>query len=183
MTITTFKSQTISLDKIIGKNISNTSFKEIISLMFYASLVMSNSTEDPDSTKWKEIYSEFEKQLEEQNQHGWPKMTIIKNNFGKRIDIFTLNEPFMESNNILTLFFRLLFIENYKRPYIFKSYDYHKVMGYKIKSNNDNSVKNLSLEDLVNLLKKYMIYYISIYNNDMRMEYQLGKKIYNQLIN
>jgi hypothetical protein len=177
MTSVIFSDQTISLEKIIDKNIDNLTFKEIISLVFYAVSTVANDITEPDHSAWKNIYEEFEKELHEQNKHKWPNMSIIKNDYSKRIDIFSTGATFITSKNFLMLLFRLLYVENYKRPYIYKSYKYHKMLSHKMKISNNTSVKKLSMIELFKYLKTCLNYYIKIYNDDMNFEYQLCKSI------
>lgn len=171
----------IPLDKIIDKNINNVTFKEIISLVFHATLIISNDTTEPDHDKWKQIYTQFEKELAIQNTKKWSYMTIIKNDYGKRIDIFSTDTSFIPTDNIFMLLLRLLYIEKYKRPYVYKSYKYHKILGYKLEIEQNILVKNISLLELFEILHKYMKYYIKIYNDGKYIEFNLGKEIIDQL--
>ena len=194
MTSITYNEQIIPLAKIINKNINNLTFKEIISLIFHAVGIVANDKSDPElatlkrgaeylndsQLTWKNIYDEFQKELEMQNKYKWPVMTIIKNDYSKRMDIFS-NDEFIVSQNFLTLLLRILVVENYKRPYIYKSYNYHKILGHKLKISESHSIQKISLTDLFTYLKICLKYYIRIYNNDKYFEYQLAKAILNQM--
>lgn len=101
------------------------------------------------------------------------------------MDIFP-SESFVKSNNIFMLLLRLLYVENYKRSYVFKSYGYHKILACKIVvvgklSLAKKEIDELSLFDLFEFLRLGINYYIKIYGNDLHFEYQLGKTILNQL--
>lgn len=181
MTSIILEEQLIPLNKIINKNIKSVTFKETISLIFYAAILLSNDTTHPDKNKWKELYEEYKKESDKQNNLKWPIINIIKNDYNKRIDIFSINSSFLSSKNFFMLLQRLLYIENYKRPYIFKTYEYHKILGHKIKNNDNTPIRNISLMDLFELLKKHLKYYIQIYNNEKKIEYQLANKIMKQI--
>lgn len=172
----------IPLDNIVNKNINNVTFNEIISLIFHAILITSTDKTESDNIIWNEIYTQFEKELIEQNNKKWPYMTIIKNDYGKRVDIFSTDTSFIGSNNILMLLMRLLYIEKYKRSYVYKSYKYHKILGYKMETVRDIPIRNVSLIELFKFLHMYMEYYIKIYNDNEYIEFELGKKIINQLV-
>ncbi len=171
----------IPLDKIIDKNIDGVTFKEVISLVFHATQIIINDETDPDHNIWNTIYTEFNKDLEDQNIKKWPHMTITKNDYGKRIDIFSTDTSFIPTNNIYMLLLRLLYIEKYKRPYVYRSYKYHKILGYKSEYKIDYPVKNISLTELFEILAQYMKYYLKIYNDAKYIEFNLGKEIIDQL--
>ena len=194
MTSITYNEQIIPLAKIINKNINNLTFKEIISLIFHAVGIVANDKSEPEPVilkqnsnnpidnqpTWKNIYDEFQKELEMQNKYKWPVMTIIKNDYSKRMDIFS-NDEFIVSHNFLTLLLRVLVVENYKRPYIYKSYNYHKILSHKLKISESHSIQKISMTDLFAYLKICLKYYIRIYNNEKYFEHQLGKAILNQM--
>ena len=166
----------LPLEKIVNKNINELTFKEIISLIFHAS---KNIINDPSCTEWAKLYKQFEKELSEQNKMKWPEMAIIKNDYDKRIDILTTTSAatFIKTENIFMLLLRLLYVENYKRPYIFKSYNYHKILGNKLKGARQQSVKSLSLYDLFDLLQKQLTRYIRIYNDENQFEHQIATSL------
>jgi len=182
MSIINISEQIIPMEKIINKNINDLTFKEIISLVFHAMQFVIKDESMNDQDVWKNIYTEFERELIEQNKKKWPYMTITKNDYAKRIDIYSIDASFISSNNIFMLLLRLLYIENYKRPYVYKSYKYHKILGYKIKADSNDSVTKLSLNDIFDFLHSCMKYYIKIYNDGKHSEFELGKKIIGQLI-
>ncbi|XWV25332.1 hypothetical protein QJ856_gp0438 [Tupanvirus deep ocean] len=182
MTSITLNEQITPLEKIINKSINNLTFKEIISLVFHAASILSNDNMDTISQGWKDIYADFEKELEKQNKIKWPHMSITKNDYNRRMDIFSTGGSFISSKNIFMLMLRLLYVENYKRPYVYKSYNYHKILSYKPKITHDVCVKKLSISELFEHLKLCMKHYLKVYNDDKHFEYQLGKTI-NDIIN
>ena len=123
--------QITNYDKIINKSINYLTFKDVISLIFYACDAMSKHMEDPDFKMWSEFYKRFESKIEKQNKLKWPLLSIIRNDYDKRIDIFSTRE-YIKTKNLLMLLLRLLHIENYKRPYVYKTYQYHKILGQKL---------------------------------------------------
>ena len=166
------------LDKIICKNISQITFKDTISLIFHAIYRVAEL-----DIHWASIYQEFKLELENQNIIGWPQLESDRNNKFHRIDLVVINEKFVETTNIFMLIFRLLSIENYKRPDVYKHkiYAYHKILWHKFESSDYGQVSSLNMYDLFTLLEKYLKYYIEIYNAKSSYEYFLAKSILNQL--
>lgn len=173
----TFEENTIALDKIIKKSIKNINFKETISLIFHAAQKLSNDSSFFENQKWKNLYEEFSSELDEQNHRKWPKLIIVKNDYNKRIDIFSTGTSYIESNNFFTLLFRLLLLENYKRTYIYKSYKYHNILGHKLSDQPDKIVQKIKLDELFDILKKQLKYYLKIYNDADHFENNLASKI------
>ena len=187
----------IPLDKIIIKPIKDMTFKDIISLVFHSIIIMSKDPNNPFQEKWKLLYDEFENELEIQNELKWPKITIIKNENCKRIDVLSISKLYINSDNILTHLFRLLCVENYKRAYIYESYNYHKILNCKLNmGDNERIIKNISLNEIFTLFEIYMEYYMNIYNypvskskrtshkskkHNKRFEYLLAKTIIKKL--
>lgn len=182
MTTIHLNDQIVPLEKIVDKNINDVSFREIISLIFYAAISISKNKSNPDQIEWKEIYNNFENELVEQNKQKWPQILISKNDYNKRIDVISAYSPFIETKNIFMLLLRLLYIENYKRPYIFKSYNYHKILGCKMRNKTDIIIKNLSVMDLFGILKQHLNRYMKIYNDENNFEYLLCGAIMKQII-
>lgn len=181
MTTVFLEDQIIPLNKIINKNSKNITFKETISLIYHAAALMSNNNEHPDKENWEKLYNEYKTELEKQNRIKWPHIEFIKNDYDKRMDILIVKSSFIYSKNIFMLLLRLLYIENYKRPYIYKTYEYHKILGHKVDDYPDIIAKNMSINDLFGLLKQHLIFYKKIYNDDMHFEYQLANIILNQI--
>ena len=178
MTSIVYDEQIIPLVKIIDKNINNITFRELISLIFHALSIEANN--ESNDNLWHKLHKEFLQELDTQNKEQWPVMSLIRNDFSKRMDLFT-NDVFIKSENFFTYLFRLLVVERYKRPYIYKSYNYHKVLGHKLKTSDSVAVEKLSITELFTYLKIFMDHYISVYNKDIYFEHQLGRKIFNQL--
>lgn len=139
-------------------------FKGIVSLVFHAASRLVNDAD------WKGLYDEFEEELERQNIYGWPKVSVNRNSYRKILTVLLL-KPFMKSNNVLILLLRLLYIENYKAN---QNCYCQNVLEYIIAPVD---VTNLSLENLFDLLKKYVIYYVKVYQEESYYEYQLGNAI------
>lgn len=169
----------VPLNELINKETNKISMKEIISLIFHAAILMSNDITDTDKDKWEDMLNEFKMELEKQNKDKWPKMTIIKNDYSKRIDVIITNKSFIKSQNIFTLLLRLLFVENYKCLRVHETHDFHKILEHKLKM--DNAIKDMTVDELFNYLKNHIIYYMGIYNNNLHLEYQLAKSILKQL--
>jgi len=177
-----FTENIVPFEKIINKQVQNITFKEIISLIFHAIKKIIDDKTCREWVEWAEYYDEFTKQLSEQEKKSWPKLVIIKNDYNKRIDIFSTGSSYVSSNNIFTLIFRLLCIENYKRGYIYKSYNYHKILGHKLNEGDDIIIQKASLETLFDLLKKHIKHYLKIYDDDDRIENLLAKKILDEIV-
>lgn len=176
-----FNDQIISIGEILNKTIHDTTFKEIISLCFHSVIIISNKSDNPCYVQWKNLFDEFENQFKKQNNVGWPQITVINNDYYKRIDISVINKQFIESTNIFMLLFRLLYIENFKISHILKSNKYYEILDHKLNNGNNEKVKKISLDIIFELLKIYLIYYKKIYNNHGYFEYQLCNIILNNL--
>ena len=124
--------QTIALSKILSKTTNNLTFKETISLVFHCVSTLSADDKCQSHTVWKLLYDNFLDEINNQNNLEWPKITIVKNDQHKRLDVLTVSKMYIKSDNFLTHLFRLLVMENYKRTYNFKSYNYINVLNYVI---------------------------------------------------
>lgn len=178
----TLTEQIIQFDKIIGKSINELTFKESISLIFHAIKNLSDDQTRDDHMEWRNIYQEFLALFEEQNKTGWPQLIISRNDYDKRMDISSLSTPFLKANNLLIMLIRLIYVENYKRSYVYKTYRYHKVLGYKNNSLSKMEIKNASLSDLLLCLRDGLEHYLKIYYDKNQFEYQLVKNILSQII-
>lgn len=167
-----------SQEKIFDKTINNLTLKETISMIIFAAKMLANNSNFAENEIWKDYYQEFEKNMEDQIKKKWPRLTITRNNYNKRIDISSTDTSYIVSDNLLTLLVRVLFIENYKRKYIYKSYNYHNVLGHKLSNSLNKSTTQISLEELFNLLRDQMTYYLQIYNDVNHFENCLAKKIF-----
>ena len=180
MTTIVLPTQIIALEKISIKNTGITTFKDIISLIFYAIQEISKDTTNPDSTKWAKFYREFEEALNKQNRNKWPQLSVNRNDYSKRMDVYPVS-AFTKSKNLLILLLRLLYIENYKASIVSETYKYHKILTHNIPPLITIEVTKLSLTDLIDLLKTYIQYYLRIYDDDDHFEHHLGQVILNQL--
>lgn len=159
------------------KSVNDLTFKDVVSLVFHSLVILSKSKNEPNSKEWIQIYEEFEKELQTQNNQKWPQLNIIKNTVEKRIDIFTINGSFNKTTNLFMLLLRLLYFENYKRPYIYKSYNFHKILGYKIKNHYNTELKYLSIHSLYDILIQYLEYYSIIYYDNSIYESGISNEI------
>jgi hypothetical protein len=185
-------------DEIINRNIDTFNFKEIISLLFHAiknisekkdmgSLVLSIPQSKDDVVdikngidKWMLFYKDFEADLETQNTRRWPKLSYIRNDFRKRLEIFS-SMHYHNSKNLLMLVLKLLYIETFKAKNLPANNDYHDVLNNIIHINDNHPANKISLPRLFEIFKLYMQHYIKIYNNEMMQEYSLGKSILAQI--
>lgn len=179
----------IDLNKILQKSIQSITFEEIVSLVFHAGKQMLFDND------WYVYYQDFEQDVEQQNNKLWPRLSIVKNDYSKRIDIYSI-KTFEKSRHLFTLLLRLLYIENYKKQYVYRSSQYHKILNHVIVTakrlapdqfgpgvtHYEINIKNISLKQLFDLLGEYITYYIGIYTDDNKIEYQLGRAILNQLV-
>ncbi|AGC01798.1 hypothetical protein H012_gp667 [Acanthamoeba polyphaga moumouvirus] len=164
----------IPIKDIIEKKASQVDFIEIISLVFHAVSILS----DKRTNYWKLLYSEFRHDLKKQNKQKWPVLNITNNEFNKRFDIY-ISKPFIESDNILTLLYRLLYIETHKCQDINKN-GYKSILNNLLEKNKDTChVKKISLYRLFELLVEQLDNYVKIYNDNTKIEYSLGQKIIN----
>lgn len=175
MSVIKLEEQIVSLDKILLKKFQEITFKDIISLIFHAFQKLSNN-----DNEIKDIHNNFLSELNEQNKLGWPKMEITKNDYDRRMDIIGGNS-YIVTKNILTLLLRILYIENYKRRYTFKSYNYRKILSHKIRSVVTGPIEELSIDEILNILKHHLQHYMKIYYEESNFEYQLSNTILKHL--
>ena len=179
-----FLENIVPLDKIKQKLIKDITFKETISLIYHAAQKLIDNQDYEDGQKWKDLFNEFHSELVEQDKRSWPKLIIIKNDYSMRIDIFYTGQSYISSNNFLMQLFRLLYVENYKRTYIYKSFNYHNILGHKLSNQSNNSnlpIQKISLEELFILLKEQLKYYLKIYNDNDNFEHALANELLEQI--
>lgn len=70
--------QLSSFDKISSKNIETLTLKDVISLIFCAIPNILKDTTDPDHAQWKNLYHEFEQELEIQNKKNGQNYQLLK---------------------------------------------------------------------------------------------------------
>lgn len=169
MTIIALSDYLIDLDKILSKKINRINFQDIISLIFHAIEKIGH-----DFPEWKILYIQFQKEFDKQNELKWPRLSVNRNDYSKRMDIFC-HDVYIVSNNLLTLLLRLLYMENYKRGYTLRSYHYHKILGKTFPL--EKRVEEYSLWQLFELLDKCLTYYLEIYDDESRIENRLADKI------
>lgn len=172
------RNHTVGVERLMRKPLSKINLKETISLLFHAihSLYNKMNEKNRDTKHWITYYKSFLDELKKQETLGWPQLNIVKNNYHKRIDVYP-SSTFLRSDNVLVLLHRLLFIENYKRGIMQDSDTYAKVLNHKISVNDTTSnikTKEVSLGKILEMVKSYLSYYVSIYNDESKMEYRLG---------
>lgn len=189
-------------DTIMNKHINVMTFKDIISLVFYAmedikennknifdqtepiNYNISNQNEminqNSQIKKWIELFDEFTTTLKIQNNKRWPKLNHIRNNFRKRLEIFS-SASYHPSRNILMLLLRLLYVETYKISNISVADDYYDILGHRISTSDRYSPDKITMSRLFEILKMHLQHYMRIYHNEMIYENILCKSIIDQL--
>ena len=170
----------VKYETIMQKNYNNITFKDVISLIFYSIKNLSQIS-DPEYYKWKIFYENFNEELENQNNMKWPLLDVIKNDFLRKMDILIEDTIFIKSDHILMLLLRLMYIEDFKEKKLLKSDQYYPILNYKINFLYDKLLHELSLIDFFDMLKKYLLYYIRIYDNEKSIEYKLAQNMLNQI--
>jgi hypothetical protein len=170
----------IMLDQILSKMVKNITFKESISLVFHTIYNISTGNYE-ESDKWSFLYKEFQIEMSNQIKSKWPQMIIINNHAHLCAHVIINGKPFIESDNLLILLFRLLFIENHKIGNVPSYYNFHDVLNYKIGGNDNNVIRNLSLFKIFDLLKQQLTYYLRVYKNKSYIEHQLALAIIKQI--
>lgn len=177
-----------SLDKIVEKDVSRLTFKDVLCLIFHAAGIIDNQPDHQDYNSWSLIYHQFLEELIVQRIQQWPNIKVLRNNQLKRIEIVSMSKSFIISTNIYMLLYRLLYIESYKKPYNLKSRKFHKVLNCRYgsiveddNSKDKNNIEDLSLSDLFSILNDFIKYYLRIYH-DETFEYVLGKTILDQIV-
>lgn len=170
----------IKYETIMQKNYDNITFKDVISLIFYT-IKNLNQISDSEYEKWKILYENFNEELKNQNNMKLPLLSVIKNDFLKKIDIIIEDNIFIKSNHILMLLFRLMYIEDFKEKNLSKNDNYYPILNYKINFTYNKSPYELSLIEYFDMLKKYLLYYIRIYDNEKSIENKLAQNILNQI--
>jgi len=169
----------VKKDTIVDRNISTLNFREIISLIFYAVGSVAEK-EDILEEKWVKFNEEFKTDLEAQNTRRWPKLSYIRNDFRKRLEVFSTTS-YHNSRNLLILILRLLHIETFKLKNLPQNNDYHEILTHTISIPDKYICSKVSMVRLFEIFKLYVQYYCRIYHNEMMYEYALGKSIVDQI--
>lgn len=179
-----FKFNTLLTDnqKLFSKTVNKLVFKNILSLVIYSGEIMA----EKEKEHWQIIQREFSEDLEKQNNMKNIPLILSKNTLYKRMDVFIDENTFVKSTNIYTILLRILYIEYYKSKFVNPSDEFHKILNYKpnlsnLETNITNSVADLSINDIYELLERCMKYYLKIYNDDTRIENKLGKFVLESL--
>jgi len=177
------KDYLLNKDAILSKNISELNFHEVISLVFYAiegihsgEGISTSSTSNQSNADWTSLYKDFLALLESENKRRWPKLNCITNSYRKRLEVF-FPSTFTQTNNILLLLLRLLYVETFKVDNMPAQLAPHPVLLHHINIPDKYKSTEVSLVRLFELLKSYLGYYVKIYHNEMMFEYVLGKKV------
>ena len=161
--------------QLYNKTLKEMTFKDIISLIFHAFQKLSMTNDE-----WNKYYKEFQLELFLQNEKKCPHLITTTNDFNKRVEMYC-DKGFIPSNNFLIMLLRLLYIENRKKNIIGTS-GYHKILDHNITpAIHVDSIKKISIEQLFDLLKPYLSYYMKIYNDELMFEYQMANAIMAQL--
>uniref|UniRef100_A0A6C0LUS9 Uncharacterized protein n=1 Tax=viral metagenome TaxID=1070528 RepID=A0A6C0LUS9_9ZZZZ len=166
-----------NFDDISLKKSNQLTFHDVISLTFHGAKNLSEL--EPDL--WEDLYKEFIEELYKQNKKGWPLTVLNYNIKSCRIDVNS-TKPYIKTKNFLMQLFRLLYLETVKEEGIQKTFNFHQILSYQIIQDDELiEIENISLKRLFVFLSTYLKYYISIYNDETKIEYQLGKVILNQI--
>lgn len=175
---------TVNLDNIIisydicaGKNINQLTMYDTISLVIHMVKRFADGSSDI-AGPMKNYYNEYVNQIKEQNNKGWPKIISLRNDTHKRID-GVIGKSHNNTNNLLVLLIKLIHLECEKETP--RNGAIKKILDYNISDTKTESIKTMTVADLLDLLKRYMQYYVSIYCDQTRFENVLGNKIINQI--
>jgi hypothetical protein len=175
-----------NFENVINKKINQLKFIDIIVLLIYAFEKNCHDFVNPNSSDMQTYYIEFVDNMKHQNISGWPELLVKCNDYKKRFEIYCTT-PFIKSQNVLTLLIRLIYIENFKKTWKQKNYDYHKILdSINIHVHSEHNemnmcAKNLSFNELFTILEEHMIHYNKIYFDEFLFEYQLGSYILKHL--
>ena len=125
-------------------------------------------------------FKEFESDITQQFEVKWPELIAKNNDYKKRFDIFC-TEPFVRTQNMLTLMIRLLYIENIKKSHRQINTTHHKILDKTIGAIDPTVVdKKLSLvtfTELLQLLELCARYYLTVYYDEFLLEHKIGSGI------
>jgi len=144
---------------------------------------------------WNQLWIDFLEDISIQKRLGWPSFVLIKK-VDKKIDVDMNGEisikshpndnklvalstsPFISSQNLLTLLFRIIYTETCKENYLKMSSLYQSLM----KKDKDltrayDKPGIIYLSDLFDNLEKHLKLYISTYSDWEDFEHQLGLSV------
>ena len=176
-----------SFETIMSKTVPELKVVDVIALTFYAFERVSEKDSGKDIRSY---FMEFETDIKKQQDNGWPKLLVNRNDYKKRFDVFC-TEPFVRSQNILVLLARLIYIEQSKKVSrnSLKQYSspYNKVLSRKMETFDINVSQKITVEmsfpELLHLLELCIKYYTTVYYDELLLEYQLGTSIIKNLNN
>lgn len=176
----------LPLDRILTKCAAQITFRDMISLIFHASRIMSAKSNDPNNTEWNNLHKKFEHEINCQDCEHWPILQLRFSEFEKCIEIQNLNGKFLETDNFLTLLAYILYIEGYKRS-MYQTHGYVKILTAKVssrlsKSQSDISVSKMSISFLLWMLKLFIDLYLEIYARHSSIEFKIGQAIQKQFL-
>lgn len=161
------------IDKINNKDINTLTFEDTIILAFYFSKEMSDT-----------YYTEFKNELNKQNDDGWPKLLFTRNDKKQRLDIL-FTASFIPTDNLLLLLLQLLYIEKSKRfndiNKIYVSFTRYEILDHCFDSSSEDDYNQLSLDNLLEMLESYIVFYMEMYNDSMLYEHKLAERILHNL--
>ena len=123
----------------------------------------------------KMLYDQYQRDMIKQNEIGWPQVLICDNMIHRVFEICKMRTDFIESDNVLTLLHRLLYLERLKDVSYAKK-NYHRLLDRVIV--NEIDVSESSLGDLVKHLMAGVLMYVDHYHKSS-IERELGDKILN----
>ena len=125
-------------------------------------------------------FREFNTDITNQFEIKWPELIVNINDYKKRSDIFCI-EPFIRTQNILTLLIRLLYIENVKKTRRNPNMTHHQVIDKNIGTIDpmmiDKKLSMVTFIELLQLLELCIKYYMTVYYDEFLLEHKIGFSI------
>ena len=128
-----------------------------------------------------EICQEFLLEYQKQQLVNMPVPLIISNNESRRSEIISFDKPFITSSNICTLLMRLDYIEQFKIKHIVSTINHYNILDRKLEIPNSKSTNNITNTEIFIMIKMFIVYYLTVYNNIASFEYNLGLSILNAI--
>jgi hypothetical protein len=153
-------------EDIISKDINSLQMKDYLCLLIYAFSRLAKIDDTFDK-----IYKEFILETEKQCK-TWPRLTTIYNEYSNRIDLVTTSHPFIDSQNILTIVLRFLYIESIKA----KRNPKKSILLYQPKT-VFYSFRKIELTELIKVIEDCMDHYLKLYANSSKFENRMAKSL------
>jgi hypothetical protein len=148
------------IDKLSNKYILQYNIKELLSFIIYNRMFQHYNI---DKLNEKFNTQELLDNILAQNIIGFPKITIAYNTYYDRYD-GTCSSEFLYSENILTLLFRIIYLEHGKK---------NSVLQYNFSKNINMDID----EYFILFVEEFIDYYMCIYNNPRNIENQIAYRI------